>query len=78
MWDVPETESKDLPSEDKAHLESSVKSPMRVRRGLCVNIAKRLKMDAKKGDSVSEKVKAEAEKRCNDDAEPKERGLLEK
>jgi hypothetical protein len=70
MWDVPETQSTVF--------------VRRIRRiwsrpsGLCVNLAKRLKMDAEKSDSVSEKVKAKAEKRRNDDAEPKERRLLEK
>jgi hypothetical protein len=67
--DVPGTESKGLSSEDKVHLKSFVKVPMQVKRGLCVNLAKRLKMDAEKMNSASEDAKAE--KCLNDDAEPK-------
>jgi hypothetical protein len=57
-----------FPSEDRAHLESSIKVPMPVRPGVCVNHAKRLKLDMENSDSVSEKMKAEAAKRRGDDA----------
>jgi hypothetical protein len=51
------------------HLKSFAKVPMRVKRGLFVNLAKRLKMDAEKMKSASEEAKAE---KCrNEDAVPK-------
>jgi hypothetical protein len=75
MWDVPETVSKGLAHEDKTYLESSVKVPLRVRRGVCASLAERL-VEATQETVMNRPV---VEKRLNDfEADPQERRLVHK